>query len=125
MNPRTTVILLAIAAALGAFIWFYEIQGESGRQEAADLAARLFPDVEQDAIVSIALGTTDGQEARLVRSDSGWELETPVQFPADQFAADGLASGLATLTSEARYELRFIRSSLVTRRMPAPAGDLF
>ena len=34
-------------------------------------------------------------------------------------------TALHSLASEARYELRFIRSSLVTRRMPAPAGDLF
>ena len=27
MNPRTTGILVLVAAALGAFIYFYEIQG--------------------------------------------------------------------------------------------------
>ena len=34
MNPRTTGILFAVALALGAFVWFYVIQGEEGRQEA-------------------------------------------------------------------------------------------
>ena len=31
MNPRTTGILLLVTAALGAFVYFYEIGGEEQR----------------------------------------------------------------------------------------------
>ena len=34
MNPRTTGLLLLVALALFAFVHFYVIEGEEGRQEA-------------------------------------------------------------------------------------------
>jgi hypothetical protein len=104
MNPRTTGILLLATAALGAFVYFYEIEGEQARQAAEEAGRRLFPDVEQEAIASLSLETSDGSAARLERRDGGWALVEPVAFPADAFAADGLASNLAGLTSESVLE---------------------
>ena len=54
MHPRTSAILLAIALALGAFVYFYEIGGEDARREAEEQARRLFPGLEQGAIEWIA-----------------------------------------------------------------------
>ncbi len=34
MNPKTTAVLFAIAAALAAFVYFYVIKGEQARVEA-------------------------------------------------------------------------------------------
>jgi hypothetical protein len=104
MSPRTTGILLLVAAALGAFVYLYEVEGEEGRKAAEDAEKRLFPDVEQDDVTSISLETSGGRTARLVRSDGAWRLAEPLDFPADAFAADGLASGLAGLASEAVLE---------------------
>ncbi len=104
MQPRTSAILLIIALALGAFVYFYEIGGEDARREAEEQARRLFPAVEQDAIEWIALTTRDGVEARLERGEAGWSLREPVVFPADRFAADGMAANLAGLVSEAALE---------------------
>ena len=42
MNPRTTWILAFVAAALGAFIWLYEIRGEADRK--LEEEATGFPD---------------------------------------------------------------------------------
>ena len=61
MNPRTTGILFLIAAALGAFVYFYEIQGKEERLEAEARQKRLFPDVEADAVEWIELTSSDGQ----------------------------------------------------------------
>jgi hypothetical protein len=47
MNPKTTAVLFAIAAALAAFVYFYEIEGEQARVEAKAAEKRLFPNVEQ------------------------------------------------------------------------------
>ena len=100
VNPRTTGILLAVAVALGAFVYFYEIGGEQGRREAEERTKQLFPDVEDEAIETITLETSDGATARLEREDESWVLTQPLAFPADAFAADSLSSSLAELVSE-------------------------
>jgi hypothetical protein len=104
MNPRNTGILFVLLAALGAFVWFYEIGGEAGRQDAEAAARRLFPGVESGAVEQIELTTSDGQRARLERRESEWRLAAPLAAPADGFAADAIASALAQLASEAVYE---------------------
>jgi hypothetical protein len=104
MNPRTTAILLLVAAALFAFVYFYEIRGEDARRDAEALGKRLFPEVEQGDIDAVSLTTRDGALARLERREDAWTLVEPLEFPADGFAADGLASNLATLASEAALE---------------------
>ena len=104
MHPRTSAILLAIALALGAFVYFYEIGGEDARREAEEQARRLFPELEQGAIEWIAFTTRDGIEARLERQEGGWNLVQPVAFPADRFAVDGMATNLAALVSETALE---------------------
>ena len=104
MNPRTTGILFLLAAALGAFVWFYEIRGEAGRKDAEAAAKRLFPGIESSAVEQIELTTSDGQRARLERRDAEWQLALPLAAPADGFVADAIASALAQLGSESVYE---------------------
>jgi hypothetical protein len=103
MNPRVTGLLFLLAAALGAFVWFYEIQGEEGRKTAEEAKKRLFPGVEAGQIEWIALTTADGHAARLERKDGTWRLAAPIEFRADAVGADGIASALAQLTSESSY----------------------
>src|SRR5262245_42009484 len=103
MNPRVTGLLFLLAAALGAFVWFYEIEGEEARKASELATKRLFPDVEADKVEWIALTTADGQKARLERREGAWRLVAPVEFRADAFAVDGIASALAQITSEATY----------------------
>ena len=50
MSPRTTGILVLLAAALAAFVYFYEVKGQDARTEAEERAKRLFADVEPNAI---------------------------------------------------------------------------
>jgi len=104
MNPRTTGILFLIALALGAFVWFYQVQGEDRRREAEEEAKRLFPGVEQDDVRSIAFRTTDGHDVRLEFREEGWVLTEPLDFPADETGLSGMASALAQLSSEGRIE---------------------
>ncbi len=68
MNPRTTGILLVVALLLGAFVWFYEIEGEEGRRDAEARQKRIFPDVESEGIEWVALRTSDDRSVRVVRS---------------------------------------------------------
>ncbi len=72
MSPRTTAVLFLVAAALGAFVWFYEIRGETAREDAEQRAKQLFPEIEAEAVDSITLTTRDGIRARFERRDPGW-----------------------------------------------------
>ncbi|TDJ10499.1 MAG: hypothetical protein E2O66_11145, partial [Deltaproteobacteria bacterium] len=104
MNPRTTGILFLVAVALGAFIVFYELEGEEGRKRAEERTQQLFSDIDADDIEWMALTTSDGTKVRARRSDEGWMLTEPLEFPADEFAFDGMASALANMTSVAVYD---------------------
>ncbi len=104
MNPKTTLVLFAIAAALAAFVHFYVIEGEPARLEAEAAAKRLFPDVEAEEIAWIALRVSDPREIRLERRDGRWRIARPIDFAADAFAADGAANAIAQLRSESVVE---------------------
>ncbi|MFP8876080.1 MAG: hypothetical protein VCB99_04040, partial [Myxococcota bacterium] len=65
MQPRTTAILLALAAALGAFVYLYEIGGEQERREAQEREGRLFPGLGEAEIQAITLAPREGAEVRL------------------------------------------------------------
>jgi hypothetical protein len=104
MNPKTTAVLFAIAAALAAFVYFYEIKGEQARVEAKAAEKRLFPDVEQGEITSISLRVSDAREIRLERHEGHWRIVAPIDFAADTFAADGIASAITQLMSESVIE---------------------
>ena len=104
MKPRTTGILLAIVLVLGGLVYFYELRGGDARREAEDQLRRLFTEVDADAIEWISLTTSDGVDARVERRDGDWMVVSPVVFPADRFAVDGIASNLATLVSDSEFE---------------------
>ena len=104
MNPRSTLGIAVLAAALGAFIWFYEIEGEEGRARAEQAQKELFADLEAEEIDWIELETSDGVQARIERRDARWQLVSPVDFPADTVTLDSMASALADLAHEQTIE---------------------
>jgi hypothetical protein len=104
MNPRNTMILALVVAALGAFLYFYEIRGQEKRAEAEEAAKRLFQGISAEEIDAVVLTASEGEPVRLERSDEGWRITEPVRFPADEIRADGLASSLVGLSSEAVFE---------------------
>jgi hypothetical protein len=105
MRPRSTLLLALVVVALGAFVWFYEIEGGAQRAEKEEAAKRLFPDVDAEDVSSIELRAEDGTNVRLEREgDAGWKLVAPLAAPADRFAVDGIASTLAELTPEATFD---------------------
>jgi hypothetical protein len=103
MNPRTTGLLLLAVLGLGAFLYFYEIGGESGRRDAEERAKRLFAGIEPTDVQWIALKTSDGVDARFELHDGKWQVVAPIAFPADPGLAR-IAEALATVTSEKTFE---------------------
>jgi hypothetical protein len=103
MNIRTTALLLLAVLGLGAFLYFYELGGESARLDAEERAKRLFSGIEPGDVTWIALRTSDGVDARFEQRDGKWQLVSPLAFPADPAIAR-LAEALATVTSEKKFE---------------------
>lgn len=104
MNPRNTALLFLLAAALGAFVYLYEIRGGEQRKEEASAAKRLFPGVEPQAVDRISLVSSDGQEVEAERADGRWRLVKPIAALGDPVALDAMASALAEIQSEATVE---------------------
>jgi hypothetical protein len=99
VQPRTTAILLAVALALGAFVYFYEIRGAETRKAAEEHAKQLFPEVEAAEVSTIWLETLSGPKARLERREGDWQIVEPIEFIADGTVVEGLASSLADVAS--------------------------
>lgn len=104
MNPRNTLILAVVVAALGVFLYFYEIRGQQERAEAAEAAKRLFQEISAEQIDAVALASVGQEPVRLERRGARWSITEPVRFPADEIRADSLASTLASLSSEAVFD---------------------
>ena len=104
MNPRATGILLLLAAALGAFVWLYEIEGEEGRKEAADAEKRLFVGLDPEDVTWVELVTGEGTRVRAERDAAGWQIRQPLDFPGDAGAWDGIAAALTASTREAVFD---------------------
>lgn len=96
---------MAIAVAmLGAFVWFWEVEGADQRATAEQNAKEVFPELKAEDVTALVLQTTDDQAVRLERDAEGWRLREPIDFPADSMAVDALASAVADLVTESVFD---------------------
>ena len=99
MNFRTTVILLVILAAAGAYIAVTQLRGHNESTEAPSSSAGKLLNVNSADVTKIAITQPDGKKIVLDKSGSQWKLTEPVNAPADSFAVDDLLRQLTGLTS--------------------------
>jgi hypothetical protein len=102
MIGRTTLALVGVALALGAWVWFVEIRGEEGRLEAERAEGRLLA-VEPDAVTALRVPLRSGSSAYLVREDGGWALREPIQFAADAGTVTTLLNALQQVESKSEF----------------------
>lgn len=100
---RGTLILVAVALAVGLYVWFAEIGADEAREE-AERDSRRFLALDPDAIHTLDVPLEGGGRARLVRQDTTWQLEQPLAGAADANAVGGITSALAELESRAVIE---------------------
>ncbi|HEU0004921.1 MAG TPA: DUF4340 domain-containing protein [Terriglobia bacterium] len=93
MKWKNLAIVLAIFAALFAWVYFYEIKGEKKREEAVEKEKKIFQFEEKD-ITQITVKNADG-EFVLQKDKDNWKLVQPLATKADKSSADSLASDLA------------------------------
>jgi hypothetical protein len=101
VNARWTLGLIALAAALGAWVYFGELRGEERKKEAEAAEKRVFA-VEPSAVTALELTLPDHGTARLVRAGtSDWKIESPVAFPADPETVERVLHALSKVQSTA------------------------
>lgn len=81
--------LAMVFVALAAFVYFYEIVGEEGRENARDLEESLFQ-IEEDEITVLRITRTGTDPVRLKKSDDKWVLEAPIEASADEGTVDSV-----------------------------------
>lgn len=93
----TPLILAAALAGMGAWIWFYEIEGEDARVEAEDAEKQVLQ-LDRDAVTGVSLTNSAGT-FELVRDAGAWHITSPRALDADRekvediiAAAEGLKS---------------------------------
>ena len=99
---RNLGIVAVLFAGLGAFVYFYEIEGGKRREEAAEEAKKLFQ-FENEEVKSISLTRSDGSII-LEKENGSWKLAAPIEAKADEAAVDGLASELSSTLLERSLE---------------------
>src|SRR5689334_8790683 len=95
MKFRTTLVLLAVLAALGGYVWW------SGRQQSGASATTGAADIPVLQIDPAGIRAVEvrgeGKQVRVERAASGWQMDAPKPGPADAFRVTDVISGLAKL----------------------------
>lgn len=103
MRFRGTLILLLICAALGGYLYFYEIKGGEQRAKAKQEENRLWK-LESGDIQQLDL-TFAGEHITATRiGDKDWKIAAPRSLEADSEEIERLASSGATLNRETTVE---------------------
>ncbi len=95
-------VLFVIFLALAAFVYFYEIAGGRGREEARSLEENLLR-TRQEEINLVEILRPQGEGILLNRAGEEWRLEHPVKTSADQSTVDVLLRDLSQATRERTF----------------------
>ncbi len=96
MRFKGTLVLVVVAAAIGAWLYFYEVRGKEGREKAKEAEGRLWTLEEKD-VAAIALLSPDGRIEARRQDEGGWRITLPRELDADGAELDRLAREAATL----------------------------
>ena len=107
MRFRTTLILFALALAIGLFIKFYESK-RPNTQEASRRAQNVI-NFERDKIDGVVIQNAD-ERIELKRTDKKWRLESPVKDLADSSAVDNLLFDLEDWKKETTISAKEIEA---------------
>ncbi len=91
---KKTLILAGIAGALGAFVFFYEIEGGKKREEAEQYQSSLIK-MDRDDIQAVTLIQEGGEIIRYQRTGDSWEITEPVRTGVEESAVNGNHSAFA------------------------------
>ncbi len=91
---RSLLVLLVLALALGAYIYFVEAKREPAGTETTE---KVFS-IDASAIDHLEIHSTKGETTTLDKSSGTWKITAPVAAEADQSAVDAVTNALATMS---------------------------
>lgn len=115
MTPKTTLVLLGLAVALGSYILFVERHSLNTTAKAEQFG-RLFPDLNPDQVDAIEITRTNRYRVRAERTGTEWRLTEP-KLAAQQTAIDAFLQLLPTLK-----KLSYLTPQELTTQTNARAG---
>ncbi len=92
---RKTILLIVLAMALGAYVYFYEIKGGEERKQQKEAAEKLLP-FNKDSVETISIHSPVSDFVFRKTAD-GWQIETPVQTAGDETPIRSLLSSLSSV----------------------------
>ncbi len=96
MNPKNTWMLVALAAGLFAFIYFFERH----IQPPVPVVARILPGLTADEVTSIEVQPRGQFAIRVERTNGGWMLTKPLWYPVRAAAVEDLLKALENLSPQ-------------------------
>ena len=90
---RSFLVLFAVAAGLGAYLYFVE-----SKRDPSDKERKVFS-VEADKIDEMTIKSESGERTTLKKTGTDWQIVEPVTAPTDSAAVSGLTSNLSTPSS--------------------------
>jgi len=95
-------VLFVIFLALSAFVYFYEIVGESEREEARSLEESLLR-TRQEEITSVEILRSQEEGILLSKEGGDWMLERPLKTSADNSTVDVLLRDLSRASRDRTF----------------------
>lgn len=91
----STLVLLVVALALGAYIYFVEMNRKSASEQALE-KAKVFENLDSSTIEELRIKTSD-QETLLRKDGTSWRVVSPIETGADENTISSVTSALGTL----------------------------
>jgi len=101
---RNTIILVLLAALLGAYVWFFEIEGEEERQAQKELEEKVVS-IPKDSIKTIIINDFD-KTFKFEKKESNWVIEEPVETEADESAVSSFLSSLTNAKKSRSFSVK-------------------
>ena len=109
INSKTNGIWFAIAAALFAFILFWEhhVRGPAA-------TANILPELKPSAVTSIEIFPAGALEISAARTNGNWQLTKPILYPAQTTAIEMLLGALQKLVPATKISAAELREHRAT-----------
>lgn len=118
---RRLIVLALAFAALGTFVYVYEITGKEARDQAKELEESVLQ-LERDAVTALSISFEGREPVRLEKQDGTWMLRAPLDTPADTGTVDSLLRSLTAARRDRVFEGEGL--DLKAYGLEAPAGKI-
>jgi hypothetical protein len=102
---RNTLILLVVAAALGAYVYFVEAKRTPAAEpgpggSTPEARVKVFDKIDSAKIDELKIKGSAGETTRLKKSGTAWQIVEPVQAGVDETEVTGLITNLGTVEAD-------------------------